>query len=177
MLVLTVHWWPTRCVGGLLVTFAKVKLHPSSSITRSVIHQAMTQSLIFVHEVGKLGGGKWLRALTNLYCGHSMMKKQIDNILETRRIQYRHWTWFSLANDPCRIYEWCCPLAQHWMIKENPTTPHWEVENLWFRNLDQHLPQLRFQILCSRFAIADVLKLLMLESNTWAIPQNWRCPH
>jgi hypothetical protein len=39
-----------------LVTFAKVKLNPPSSITRSVIHRAMTR-LNFVGDVGKLRGG------------------------------------------------------------------------------------------------------------------------
>jgi hypothetical protein len=42
-----------------LVTFAKIKLHPSSSIIRSSIHQSM-KHLIFVVEVGKLGGSTWL---------------------------------------------------------------------------------------------------------------------
>ena len=43
----------------VLVTFTRVKLHPPSSIMRSAIHRAMTR-LIFVPEVGKLGGGMWL---------------------------------------------------------------------------------------------------------------------
>ena len=42
-----------------LVTFTKIKLHPSSSIIRSDTHQFMTH-LIFMSEVGKLGGGMWL---------------------------------------------------------------------------------------------------------------------
>ena len=60
-----------------------------------------------------------------------------------------------------------------------PITPNWETEVLSFRCLDQHLPQLRFQRFQNirpRFAIADLLKLLMLESIGWMIPQNWRCP-
>jgi hypothetical protein len=54
-------------------------------------------------------------------------------------------------------------------------TPHWEVEYIWFHGLDQHLPQLQsqqFQILWSWFAIANMLKLLMLESISWMIPQS-----
>ena len=42
-----------------LVVFAKFKLHPQSCIMRNAIHRAMTR-LIFVLEVGKLGGGMWL---------------------------------------------------------------------------------------------------------------------
>ena len=58
-------------------------------------------------------------------------------------------------------------------------TPHWEVKNLRLQSLDQHFPQLRFQrfrILRSWFAIANMLKLLMLGSISWMIPQSWRCP-
>ena len=58
-----------------LVTFAKVKLHPSLSTIRSAIHQAMT-CLIFVHEAAC-----GCEVLTNLYCGYSMMKIKITNIL------------------------------------------------------------------------------------------------
>ena len=39
-----------------LVTFAKVKLHPSPSTIRSAIHQAMKR-LIFAHEVDRLEDG------------------------------------------------------------------------------------------------------------------------
>ena len=39
-----------------LVTFAKVKPHPTSSIMRSAIYQAMT-CLIFVAEVGRIRKG------------------------------------------------------------------------------------------------------------------------
>ena len=39
-----------------LVTFVKIKLHPSSSITRSANHQVVTQ-FIFVGDVGKLEDG------------------------------------------------------------------------------------------------------------------------
>ena len=39
-----------------LVAFGRFELYPTSSIIRSVIHRAMTR-LIFVGEVGKLGGG------------------------------------------------------------------------------------------------------------------------
>ena len=42
-----------------LVTLAKSKLHPQSCIMRNATHRAMTR-LIFVLEVGKLGGGMWL---------------------------------------------------------------------------------------------------------------------
>ena len=45
-------------------------------------------------------------------------------------------------------------------------TPHWEVENLSLWSLDQYLPQprfQRFQIHWSRFAIANILKLLALK--------------
>ena len=42
-----------------LVTFAKVELHPLISIMRSAIHRIMT-CLIFLHEVGKLGGNMWV---------------------------------------------------------------------------------------------------------------------
>jgi hypothetical protein len=48
----------------------------------------------------------------------------------------------------------------------NPTTPDWEVENLWSQNLGRHPPQLRiqrFQILWSRFTITNMFKLLMLK--------------
>jgi hypothetical protein len=59
-----------------LVTFINIKLHPPSFIIRSAIHQAMTR-LIFVHEVGKLGGGIGYEMLTNLYYGYSMIKETI----------------------------------------------------------------------------------------------------
>ena len=39
-----------------LDTFVKIKPHPSSSIIKSIIYQAMT-NLIFVGKVSKLGGG------------------------------------------------------------------------------------------------------------------------
>ena len=56
-----------------LVIFTKVKLHPPSFIIKSAIHQAMTH-LIFVPNVenlgggnlGKLGGGMWLRGARQL---------------------------------------------------------------------------------------------------------------
>ena len=65
------HWWvihddlATALMIFGLVTFAKVKLHPPSSIMSSAIHRAMTQ-LIFVHEVGKLGGGNLGKLRGNL---------------------------------------------------------------------------------------------------------------
>ena len=55
-----------------LVTFAKVKLHPTSSIIRSDVHWVMTH-LIFVPKVKKIR--KWhSKVLTNLYCGYFIMK-------------------------------------------------------------------------------------------------------
>jgi hypothetical protein len=60
-----------------LVTIINIKLHPPSSIIRSAIHQAMT-CLIFVHEVGKLGGGIGCEVSTNLYYGYSMIKETIQ---------------------------------------------------------------------------------------------------
>ena len=57
-----------------LVTFAKVKLHPLSFISRSAIHRAMTH-LIFVPMVEKLRGAMWLRGANQLYYGYSIMKK------------------------------------------------------------------------------------------------------
>ena len=61
-----------------------------------------------------------------------------------------------------------------------PITPNWEAEHLPFMNLDQHLPQLQFQwfqIRWFRFAIRNLVKLLMLKSIGCMIPQSWRCPH
>ena len=69
------------------------------------------------------------------------------------------------------------PIGFFHLVGPPPTTPHGEVENLRFQNLDQHLPPLRFQILWSCFGIAKMLKLLMLESIGWMIPQNRTCPH
>ena len=165
-----------------LVTFTKVKLHPSSLIMRNAIHQAMTH-LIFVPKVGKLGGGNlgklggnmslWSAdqlVLWVLYNEKAIWQLFILHVttLERWHNQYWHSTWFTLKNDPCKTYYWCCPLTQHWMIKElPPITPHWKVENLWFWSLDQHLPQLqfqRFQILWSCFIFTNMLKLLMLKS-------------
>ena len=59
----------------------KVKLHPPSFIIRSDIHQAMTH-LIFVCEVGKLGGNIWLWG-ANQTCivGIPTMKSQFGNTL------------------------------------------------------------------------------------------------
>ena len=48
-----------------LVTFAKVNLHPPSSVMRSAIYRAMTR-LNFVPDVGKLGGNMWLRGVDQL---------------------------------------------------------------------------------------------------------------
>ena len=48
-----------------LVTFAKFKLHPPSSIRRIVVHRAIT-CLFFVDEVDKLGGGMWLSGSNQL---------------------------------------------------------------------------------------------------------------
>ena len=59
-------------------------------------------------------------------------------------------------------------------------TPYWEVKNIRFRSLNQHLPELWFQwlqILWSWFVVAIILKLLMLKFGSWTIPHSWTCPH
>ena len=58
-----------------LVTFAKSKQHPPSSLNMS----AMTR-LNFEGEVGKLGGGMWMWGAKQLYHGYSLLKSQVDNI-------------------------------------------------------------------------------------------------
>ena len=92
-----------------LVTFAKVKLHQPFFMIKSVIHWAMTR-LIFVFEVGKLGGNIWLGGANQLVLWIFYNEKTIRQhfilqvtTLETWQHQYWLHTWFSLTNDPCRI--------------------------------------------------------------------------
>ena len=59
-----------------LVTFAKVTLHRPSSIMRSAIYQAMTH-LIFVSEVGNLGGGMWVRCRPTCIVGILKLKNNL----------------------------------------------------------------------------------------------------
>ena len=143
-------WWFSRHLDDIWVShLAKVKLHSPSSIIRSAINRAMT-CLIFVEggQIRRWHGCKvptnllWILYNENLIRQHFILPV---TTLETWHDQYWHSTWFPLANDPCRIYYWYCPLTQHWMIKEFlPITLDWEGQSLWFRSLNQHLPQLRF---------------------------------
>ena len=109
--MLNVEWNITMQVNNVM------KLRPPSSIIKSVINQATTP-LIFVGEVGKLRGGKlgkvrgnmglWdanqLVSSTWFYNEKLVQQHFILHVtsLETRHNQYRHKTWFSLTNDPCR---------------------------------------------------------------------------
>ena len=169
-----------------LAIFAIDKLYPPSSLIRSAIHKAMTH-LIFVGKVGQLGGGMWLWGVDQLVSYVFYNKKSIRQhfILpfttsKTWYSHYWHWPWFfqqmtkvEFANDIVQLFN-----IEDKRIR--PITYDWEVENLWFRSLEQHLPQLWFQwfqVLWSRFKFANTLKLLLLESIAWMIPRNWRCPH
>ena len=139
-------WWFNCRIDDIgLVIFAKVKLHPSMPKMRSVVHRAMT-CLIVVPEVGKLGGCMWLWVANQLvlwvfYNGKTLRQHFIllMTTLETWHNQYWHSSWFSLANDPCGIYYWCCPLTQHWMIKYPPNNTTLESKEFFIMELTSTL--------------------------------------
>ena len=179
-----------------LVTLAEFKLHPPSFIIMSATHWALT-CLIVVGELGKLrgdnlgklGGAMWLWGVHQLVLWIFCSKKPVRQhfILPVATLET------DTTNSGI-------PVGFHWQMTHhvellvmssthttlnNGRVPHvivdWETINLRFQSLDQHLfTQLRFQrfqILWSRFAIANSLKLLVLESISWMIPRGWRRPH
>ena len=131
----------------MLFTFIEVKLYPPSSIIRSAIHQVVTH-LTFM----QISCDMWLWGVDQLvlwvfYTGKKTIQQHFIlhvTTLETWHNQYWHWTWQTTH---VIIAIGVVHLHNIETIKDpSPlTTPHWEVENLWLRSLDQQLPQLEFQ--------------------------------
>ena len=99
-------------IVAVLMIFELVKLHPPSSIMRSVIHQVMTR-LIVVYEVSKLGGNMWLRGTNGLvlwvfYNYNTSMWQHC--ILHVVTSETRHNNQL-LAYDPLEFADDVCPIS------------------------------------------------------------------
>ena len=171
-----------------LVTFTKVKLHPQLRVLSTEQY-----TLDFCAQGGQirrqqLGQTRRGHAVVRyLCCGYSMTKTNSVTLYLTCD-HFKDMTQPILALHLVFIGKWqmqnvlMMPSTYTILNIERvpPVTPYWEVESICFHNLDEHLPQLqfeRFQILWSWFAIANMLKLLLLESIGYMIPHSWRCPH
>jgi hypothetical protein len=165
-----------------LVAITKSKLHPLSSIIKSVAHWALT-CLIFVGKVvktrgnnlGKLGGSMWLWGANQLVLWVSYNEKLAQQhfillvtTLETWHNQYSHENLVFISK--WLVWNMLVTLAtydiEQW--KRPPPLPlPQQAYNIWFHSLDQHHSQLwfcRFCILWSWFTIVNLLKFLILNS-------------
>ena len=133
--------------------------------------------------MGKLGcNGMWLWSVNQLILWEFYNEKPIRRhfiwsvtTLETWPNWYWHWTWYSLANDSCRI--WYRPFTKHWTSRKfPPRIPDWEKNNLWFWTpfLSYDLSHVYSLV---PYEIANMLKLQVFKSIGGMIPESLRCPH